>query len=121
MKIDITVKHADGSDESWVENYDRPSVKTIEDANKFAAQLIQTFNNTLRPHEKARKILSVTLVGESDAPDHNWSKTNLVTIINPRLGFYDTLQCERCGITANIWIGYNSHRSRISSKKVSEV
>jgi hypothetical protein len=100
MKINITITHNDGTNEPWVEDYDKPQVKTIDDANEFAVALIQQFNNTLRPGEKSRKVLFVEIAGESGPPDHDWSKMNLVTVMDPRLGFYDILQCTRCGITA---------------------
>ena len=100
MKINITVgyKNDDGG-QQWTEDYDIPNVKNISDANIYADRLIQGFNDTLRPREKARKVVAVEIVGESGPQNHDWTKTNLVTIMNGR-DFYDTLLCERCFITA---------------------
>lgn len=99
MKFVIKVQHSDGG-EIWDEDYDQLSVKNLKDAQKWSQALIQKFNDTLRPGEKPRKMVSVSLAGESESQPHDWQKMNLVTVMDPRLGFYDILQCRVCGITA---------------------
>jgi hypothetical protein len=100
MKINITVAHADGAGEPWVEDYDRPDVKTIDDANEYATALIAYWNSTLRPHEKARRVVLVEMTGESGPTAHDWEKVNLVTILDDRLGMHDILRCKNCHVTA---------------------
>lgn len=99
MKFVIKVQHADG-EACWDEDYDQLSVRSIKDAQNWSQALIQKFNDTLRPGEKPRKMVSVSLAGESERQPHDWRKMNLVTVMDPRLGFYDILQCRVCGITA---------------------
>ena len=99
MKLVLKVQHTDGG-EIWDEDYDNPSIKNLEDAQKWSFALIQKFNDTLRLGEKPRKIVSVSLAGESESQPHDWRKMNLVTVMDHLLGFYDILQCRVCGITA---------------------
>ena len=99
MKIHITVTQADGWGEPWIEEYDRAEVKTIDEATDYATALVDNWNNSLRPHEKERRVVLVELAGESGPTAHDWEKTNLVTI-SDRLGLYDTLECRNCFITA---------------------
>lgn len=71
------------------------------DIETWARALIQEFNNTLRTHETARTLNSVTIREKPNqaAPEsHDWHKTNAVTI-SDRHGVYDRMKCERCGIT----------------------
>jgi hypothetical protein len=101
MKFDITVIHNDGKpSEPWIEDYDRTEIKNIDDAKAYAVALIKRFNDTLRPHERPRKVVLVELKGASVSQLHDWSKQNLVTIFCPRMGCYDIMECSRCGITA---------------------
>lgn len=96
MKFILVVQHSEGG-EAWEEHYDIAAIDSLEKAQAWAQSTIQKFNDTLRPHEKSRKIVSVALAGKSDK--HLWHKTNLMTISDPRLGLYDTMKCENCGIT----------------------
>jgi hypothetical protein len=100
MKIDITIAHADGIDEPWIENYDRAEVKTIADANEYATALINNWNRTLRPHEKARRVVLVELRGKSGSTAHDWEKVNLVTLLDDRMSPHDILRCANCMVTA---------------------
>jgi hypothetical protein len=97
MKFNITVSHRD-HDLLWVEAYDRAEVKNVGDAVRWAEALIDKFNRTLRPGERARKVLAVTRTGDSSAPPHDWGKTNLVTV-SDHGQYYDTMECVRCGVT----------------------
>ena len=100
MKFDITVVHDPEDGEPWVEDYDRRDIKTLEDANAYATAIVQRFNETLRPGERARKVVRVQITGQSTEQNHDWSKINLVTIIDPRMGMYDLMRCTACGISA---------------------
>jgi len=63
MKIRLTIKEAVTGDE-WIEDY-----VTSEDPNIFATNLIDNFNNTLRPNEHLRKFTSIEIIedeGEND-------------------------------------------------------
>ena len=111
MKVNITVAHTDGSGEPWIEDYNRPEVKNIDDANAYAIALIEGWNSSLRPYEKARRVVLVEIVGESGPTSHDWEKTNLVTI-SDRLGLYDTLECRNCFITAKRFGLTNIHIDR---------
>jgi hypothetical protein len=95
MKFICTVRHATGR--SWKEQFDRPNIITLAEAEDWAKATIRKFNETLRPRELPRILVSVVLDGDSES--HLWMKTNLVTISDPKLGLYDTLECRVCGIT----------------------
>lgn len=80
----------------WVENY----TKDVDDPQAWAQALIDQFNTTLRPNERARELVRVEVESESDVPpEHDWEKENLVTIARGDIA-YDILRCKRCGITA---------------------
>lgn len=65
---------------------------------KWAKETLRRFNATLRPGEKERELLDVVII-DAQEQEHNWHKTNLVTIMD-RNGSYDAYRCQRCGITA---------------------
>ncbi len=101
MKFRIIVKD-EGSE--WHEDYDVPGVETIEDAQKWAENTIARFNSGLRPYETAREVVRVEETsGEAKISniksEHQWHKTNLVTIAGKYFGSHDTAKCENCGIT----------------------
>lgn len=104
MKFVMTVrKVGDEEWKAWKEPEERDGVATLAEAEKWSRDTIERFNNTLRPGESPRELLSVT-VDESSSGNvkkHDWEKTNLVTIAPRGDGaFYDTYGCNRCGITA---------------------
>lgn len=94
MKIQLKVGYLDNPENNWFEEYD----VTCEDAKKYAEGLIEVFNYTLRPGEKARKLLEVTVIDYESIEKHDWRKTNLITIMNGPI-CYDKQKCTRCGIT----------------------
>ena len=99
MKFNIIVSHIDNT-ATWKEDYNRLEVRDLNDAAKWGANLIDNFNATLRPGEKARKFHGVEPAEDSEAnAPHEWHKTNLVTI-SDRTGLYDRMTCLRCNITA---------------------
>ncbi len=96
MKFQLCVGYADTENPTWIEMFDDHSVKTQEEAEAFCRKTVAWFNDTLRPGEKARRYVSVNLIGESEV--HDWRKSNLVTVANHR-GTHDVMKCEACGIT----------------------
>ena len=99
MKFKISVKKV-GRSEVWTEDYNRPHISTLLQADDFGYMLIQNFNRTLKPYESAREYVGVEEAPESEATvPHEWHKTNLVTIIKGQQA-YDTAICLRCNITA---------------------
>lgn len=96
MKFILTAQHQTGG-EPWEEHYDKPELQTLESVEKWALYIVHWFNSTRRPGERVRKLISVRLDGTSQK--HKWFKANLVTIMDPRLGIYDIMKCETCGVT----------------------
>jgi len=94
MKFKLLYKDKKTKQKTW-EEYDEP----IEDAQKWAEETLQRFNDDLRPHEGFRKLLKVVILDEDSNEKHVWEKTNLVTI-SDKHGMYDTLKCKGCGVTA---------------------
>lgn len=99
MKFNIHVTYRDEPGEPWVEDYNRPEIKTEGQAREWASRLIENFNNTLRPHEHARRVVAVSFEDNNAVKAHEWHKTNLVTLFNGR-SLYDALVCLVCGVTA---------------------
>lgn len=98
MRFTIRVRN-DKDGREWEEQYNKNEVRDQASAEKKGRQLVQYFNDTLRPHESPRTFLSAT-IGEGNALlAHDWYKTNLTTIVE-RGRVYDTAECSRCGITA---------------------
>jgi succinate dehydrogenase/fumarate reductase flavoprotein subunit len=90
----------------WTETYregERGSF-TSADTNleMWAQRLLEAFNTSLRENETSRHVVKIE---ESEIPDaevtkeHQWVKTNLVTIVRGSK-MYDTARCSVCGITA---------------------
>lgn len=97
FKIKVTTKK---KPEGWWEDYDKLEITNQDEAQAWAIATIKWFNDGLRQGEEARKLREVEfLTTESD--QHDWHKTNLVTIVPAGDGdAYDTLKCQGCGITA---------------------
>lgn len=74
---------------------------TQDEIERWAYDLIQHYNGTLRPGERPRTLEGVTVeeTTQENPTDHDWHKTNLVTVLDHR-GAYDRLECSRCHITA---------------------
>ena len=88
--------------EEWTEDEDRADINNMDDATAWAVEIMQRFNDTLRPHERARTLVRVEPLpdgeGETGAT-HDWEKTNLVTVMHKYFGSHDTMKCKNCGIT----------------------
>ena len=96
MIIKAQVCHKDNPDETWEERWVRETDLTRDEAEAEAKGIIDHFNNTLRSHEKPRKLISFEI--ESMGGKHCWEKTNLVTKVSG-ISSYDTYQCTLCGAT----------------------
>lgn len=77
---------------------------------RWAVETLERFNETLRPGEEPRRLLSVEELHEGDPRRegdyplpplrHLWRKTNLVTQMNKSgRGSFDAYRCEDCGAT----------------------
>jgi hypothetical protein len=101
MKFTMKVAHKEGG-ESWLEHENRSEIHNEEEAKAWAERTLRNFNDTLRPHEKERKLIDVIFdsAENNEKSQHVWEKTNLYTIFDPRLGTYDTMRCIVCRITA---------------------
>jgi hypothetical protein len=104
VKFKVLITLEDGMDarmrSPWSEDYNRAEILNLQEAAVWGENLIQRFNNSLRPGETPRKYVGVEEAPDSDALiPHEWQKTNLVTIIKG-LQVYDTAICLRCNITA---------------------
>ena len=99
----------------WDEHENRSEIKSEEEANEWSARCIQRFNDTLRPGERERVLVRVVFdhPENQELQQHSWEKTNLYTVLDPRLGLYDTLACTSCGITAK---RYGMSHIKIDSK-----
>lgn len=95
MRFNMIVRDI-GDTREWTEAQDRVEVRSLDQAQKWAEACLVRFNRTLRPHEKPRELVRVELLGEG--AEHNWEKTNSITILDHRL-VYDTYRCSACGIT----------------------
>ena len=94
MKIKLKICCVNDEQNSWIEEYDVDCL----DAKEYGENLIEGFNDMLRPGEKLRKLLEVIVVNKESIEYHDWHKTNLVTIIKNGM-CYDTQRCSRCLIT----------------------
>ena len=114
MKFIVTVRHKSGG-ESWEEPYDKSGINSLEDAKEWSFATVDNFNATLRPHERARKVVSVRLADNSVSDEHDFHKTCLVTVNDPRLGLYDRMACRVCGVTGKRF-GLGRNGVKIDSK-----
>lgn len=87
------------SDFTWEE----PMTENVQDdvtTEQRANQIVDMFNRTLRPGEKARELVKVVdsdKISEVSSQNvrHVWKKKSLVT----EKGGYDNYICEACGAT----------------------
>jgi len=96
MKIRIKVRSLENGQE-WAEDYDQPGIGDLQQAEKWAAGLIENFNQTLRPGESRRKLLVTELVGTSTT--HQWYKRTDGMSLPFRGALVDLLECSKCGVT----------------------
>jgi hypothetical protein len=81
-------------------------VSATRRAPRRARDLIENFNDTLRPGELPRRLLKVVYLGkegegnarklrDGSREPHDWEKSSLVT----EVGGYDRMKCSKCNIT----------------------
>jgi len=92
MKFRIQVE---SSSSVWWEEYDKP----ISDPQKWASEIVEYFNHTLRPGESPRKLLRVEVLDQASQKEHSWVKQNAMTVVKGGM-MYDVLKCSVCGISA---------------------
>lgn len=79
---------------AWWEEFE----KDTDDPDTWAEKTIERFNETLRPGERPRFVVQTEVLDTDSIRDHDWEKTNLVTIMKHGSS-YDAMRCRRCGIT----------------------
>ena len=94
MKFILNVKDSVTGKE-WPENYDLD----IEDANEYAVSIFKSFNETLRPHENPRELVSVEVIESDNNGFHKWFKLTDGQSVIFRGKIADLMKCEKCGIT----------------------
>lgn len=119
MKVRITVSPV-GAKESWTEEYDCPTITTLEQAEVWAVALIAQFNVTCRPSERKRKLLKTEIVGVSTA--HVWVKRTAGMSVEFRGRLVDLMYCAECGVTGKRYgLGGSPKRdSKYRAKKYAE-
>ena len=94
MKFKIQCDYAPPhSGNPWWEDYEKP----IKDPKQWGKETIDSFNSTLRPHEKPRIFIQAVITDKEAFAEHQWNKVNLFTIIHAGL-VYDKQKCGICGI-----------------------
>lgn len=115
MKFEMTVQVKDESREPWKETYDKRELTTVEEVEQWCRDTIDFFNASLSLFEEPRKFISVEIVSEISG-EHDWRKTNLMTIRGATGGYWDTYECADCGITGKRY-GLNDYVKRDPSFK----
>jgi hypothetical protein len=98
-KIRITVRNV-VTGNLWTEDYDKVGIGdngNLCQAEDWAHQLIQRFNETCRPGESHRELLKTELLGASTA--HDWFKRTDGMSVNFRGRIVDIMECRKCGVT----------------------
>lgn len=93
MIFKILCKTESGRNLAW-EEYN----KDIVDAQEWAQNTINNFNNTLHLGEEKRILLDVIVLDATNDKLHNWVKKNWITTFF-RGEYVDLMYCEKCGIT----------------------
>lgn len=101
MKFTLRIRERESGRE-WDEPYEKDEVTDQASAEEWCQETLAYFNSTLRPHEKPRDLVSVTIEAgtEGSIKDHDWYKTNLTTTRSGRSLSHDSYICQRCKITA---------------------
>ncbi len=79
MKFKIEVERVDGDGRHW-EEYD----ENIDDAQKWAEDIIEFFNGSCRPGETKRRLLAVEVLDLDSIKDDTWSKQHATTLTRPQ-------------------------------------
>ena len=103
MKFKILVQNTGGSDPWWEEHEE-----DTNDPREWAKDIIDKFNDTLKPREKARELLEVQITEGSNDALHNWDKDIKAMSAIFRGQMYDGMYCTKCNITGKRF-GLDSH------------
>lgn len=98
-KIRIKIRNVVTGNE-WTEDYDKVGIGdngNIYQANDWANKLIESFNDTCRPGESHRELLSTEIIGVSMT--HDWVKLTSGMSTSFRGNVVDLFRCKLCGIT----------------------
>jgi hypothetical protein len=98
MKFNLITNYADASqnEKPWKEFYE----KNISDPEKWGKSIIESFNATLRPHERLRVFLGIEILGDKDNSElHEWEKMTSGMSVQFRGRHCDIMLCKKCGIT----------------------
>ncbi|MBA7542925.1 hypothetical protein ES705_35250 [subsurface metagenome] len=102
--------------DEWDEPEDQPQIETLVEAEIWGRKVIENFNASLKPHERAREFLGVEIVDE-ESDKHRWVKRSLTTVMSRSGGrSYDKYGCDGCGITGRRY-GLDAHVQRDSDFK----
>jgi hypothetical protein len=100
VKLELIVQNVVTGD-SWTEEYDKPGIgdngNTLQ-AEDWAKNLIDWFNNTCRAGESKRRLLGVKIIVSSRAA-HDWYKRTDGMSVEFRGRYVDVFECRTCGIT----------------------
>ncbi len=98
----------------WEENYEK-DLDPGEDIEKICRGYVTFFNNTLRPHEKARSFISCKLDDSDSSSLHRWEKDARQMSITRKVAgedcIVDGFYCVKCGIRGHR-VGLRSTISR---------
>jgi hypothetical protein len=100
MKIRIKVRNVVNRNE-WTEDYDKPGIGdngNTQQAEDWAFQLIERFNETCRPGESHRELIGTEVLEESGA-HHAWTKRTNGMSVEFRGRLVDLFECSKCHIT----------------------
>ncbi len=100
MKFTITTQEIETKRLVGKEPYDKSELDTEEKVKQWVTDTIRRFNATLRPHEKAREVISLEFEGVGES--HNWVKTSMATVCGThhyKGKMYDEYRCTQCGVT----------------------
>lgn len=93
MKFTLYLKDETGRE--WCENYDENTM----DAFKWAENVVENFNKTLRPFETKRTLIKVVIDEDGNKSHHEWVKRTDGMSVVFRGSVADLMYCKKCGIT----------------------
>jgi hypothetical protein len=73
------IKISSGRNE-WSEEYDKPEVLDVKEAEQFGREIIDSFNHSLRPGEKPREFVSAEIIGPSK-PESELDRDDVINLV----------------------------------------
>lgn len=95
MRFKFEYRYRDRPDETQWEEYD----EITDDAEKWAKDTLEFFNNTLRPGESARDFIQCVVLDADSQEKHSWDKDITRMSAQFRGAIIDGMYCKKCGIT----------------------